>query len=114
MTTLILLILGSVSMVLAAEHITATRTVMQKITRIYTPGTCRSFILDILILLPLIGLLVEAIARRVKSLRLSATLPFVISIFFLSTAHLFQDYYSEAEPCYGGRCAKHRYIIPRF
>lgn len=67
MITLLLLIIGSIGIVLAAERHPTTRYAMQKLARAYSPGTCRSFILDILILLPLVGLLVETIAKRTKS-----------------------------------------------
>lgn len=75
MTILFLLILGSVGIVFAAERHPATRSAMQKLARAYSPGTCRSFILDILILLPLVGLLVETLTQRIKSCRVAAFLP---------------------------------------
>lgn len=83
MITLFLLILGSIGIVLAAEHHPATRGAMQKLTQTYTPGTCRSFILDILILLPFVGLLVEVLARCVKSRRVAARFPIIAGTLLL-------------------------------
>ena len=84
MITLFFLILASVGIVFAAERHPATCRAMQKLTRAYTPGTCRSFILDIFILLPLVGLLVEALARRIKNHKI-AIFPFVTMLALFAT-----------------------------
>lgn len=83
MTTLFLLIVGSIGMVLAAERYHTTRNAMQKLNQAYPPSTCRSFILDILILLPLVGLLVEVLARHIKSRRVAAFLPTIAGSSFI-------------------------------
>lgn len=75
MITLLLLILGSIGIVLAAERHPVTCRAMQKLTQTYTPGTCRSFFLDILILLPLVGILVEVLEGRIKSRRVAQWFP---------------------------------------
>ena len=59
------LLVSSVGLVLLAERYPRTRCAMQQLTAAYAPGTCRSFILDIPLLLPLVGLLVTAVSRKV-------------------------------------------------
>lgn len=85
MITLILLILGSIGIVLAAERHPITRYAMRKLTQAYTPNTCRSFPLDILLLLPLVGFLVETLAGRIKSRRVAAWFPTIAGTTLLFT-----------------------------
>ncbi|MBI2669551.1 MAG: hypothetical protein HYX20_00140 [Candidatus Yanofskybacteria bacterium] len=91
MTTLLLLILGSISIVLAAKRYPVTRNVMQKLTQTYTPGTCRSFILDFLIFLPLVGLLVEALTGYIKSYRVTAWFPTIAGTALFFTGWLTEN-----------------------
>ncbi|MBI2063513.1 MAG: hypothetical protein HYT65_00765 [Candidatus Yanofskybacteria bacterium] len=91
MITLLLFILGSISIVLAAERHPKTRAAMRKLTQTYAPGTCRSFILDILILLPLVGLLVEALARRIENPRVATWFPAIAGLLLFFTGYFIQN-----------------------
>ena len=83
MITLFLLVLGSIGIILAAERHPTTRNAMQKLTQVYSPGTCRSFILDVIFLLPLVGLLVEVLAQRVKNYTMIVFLPIVTAFILI-------------------------------
>lgn len=96
MITLLLLILGSIGIVFAAEQYPTTRNAMQKLNQAYTPGTCRSFILDILILLPLVGLLVEVMARRMRIFYTARRMLYAVAvmIFLAISGSLYLDYFN--------------------
>lgn len=61
---LLLLVAFSIFIVFSLEHYFKTHPAPNWFKEFYSHSTCRSFILDFLILLPLIGLLIEIIARR--------------------------------------------------
>jgi len=65
---------------------------MKKILRAYTPGTCRSFMLDITLLLPLVGLLVEMLARKISKKYIRQVLYVtIISLFIMVSGSLYFD-----------------------
>lgn len=90
MTTLVLLVLASIGIVIASERHPVTRAAMQKLTRAHSSNTCRSFILDVFILLPLIGLLVELLARRIKKADNQAFFVVVVSWIVMASGILIQ------------------------
>ena len=96
MINLLLLILGSIGIVLAAERYSATRSAMQKLAQAYAPGTCRSFILDILFLLPLVGLLVEVTAKHIRKINLARPMLYIVAIviFLAISGPLYFDYFN--------------------
>ncbi|MBI2063272.1 MAG: hypothetical protein HYT61_03510 [Candidatus Yanofskybacteria bacterium] len=91
MIIMLLMVLASIGIVLTAERHATTRGVIRGLAQAYTPGTCHSFLLDIPILLPLVGLLVEVLARRINSLRALAIFPTITSLIFLFAGFFLQN-----------------------
>ncbi len=64
MMTLVVLIMLSVGIVHLMHKFETPRLALRNLTACYAQGTCRSFILDIFVLIPLVGIIVEALAKR--------------------------------------------------
>ena len=80
MTQLLTLLALSTALVLTLERFAEGRKLLNHLSANSTQGTCRSFILDIFLLLPLVGLLVEVLSRRIKSRVVVAFFPLVIAL----------------------------------
>lgn len=84
----ILLLFGiSVVMVWLMERHATTRAVLQKLAASYMQGTCRSFIFDIPLLLPLVGMVVEWLWRQLgRNARLRYPLYALALVAFLAVS----------------------------
>lgn len=94
MTNILILLALSALMVEALNRHPFSRRALKKICKNYSGGACRSFLLDMPLLLPLVGMLVEAVARRVHGSRTARRLLYVlaISIFIAISGSLYLDY----------------------
>lgn len=98
MTTFLVLLTLSIVIAFLLEYFETTRGFLKKLNSAYALGSCRSFVLDLLILLPLVGLLVEAAARWLlkKDWRKVRPILYFIAIvvFWMISASLYLDYLS--------------------
>ncbi|MEK9180361.1 MAG: hypothetical protein AAB897_03035 [Patescibacteria group bacterium] len=96
MFTFLLLAATSILLVLLAERYETSRRVLYKASAVYTQGTCRSFIFDVFLLLPLVGMLVEFLVRRLnvftRTTRRSLLYAAAISVFVGVAGSLYFDY----------------------
>ncbi len=66
MNTPVVLVVVSIGISFLMERHETTRRMLRNVVTTYTPGTSRSFILDIFFLLPIVGILVEILVRRLS------------------------------------------------
>lgn len=98
MIALFVLLALSVAIAFFLERYETTRKLSKKLNSAYALGSCRSFVLDLPLLLPLVGLIVELVARYVvkKDLELGRKVFYFVAImiFWAISGALYLDYLS--------------------
>ena len=90
--TLLIVSIASIAIVLGLEKFPAGRLFLKAIAEPCRTGTCRSFILDFGLLLPLVGLLVEYLSRKFQNRQARACLyAIAIGMFLTISGSLYLD-----------------------